>query len=69
MKPEDKQPQMSKRLELPQVMQSEALQGSRSEEAFTAGNETDGSGTSDLMERALTRANMLVALKRVRFHT
>jgi RNA-directed DNA polymerase len=57
---------MSKRLELPQAMQSEALQGSRSEEAFTAGNETDGSGTSDLMERALTRANMLAALKRVR---
>jgi RNA-directed DNA polymerase len=57
---------MSEQSELPQVAQGEALQISRSEEAVTAGNEADGSGTSDLMERALTRANMLAALKRVR---
>lgn len=57
---------MSKPLELPQATRSEASQVSRSEEAVTAGYEPDGSGTSDLMERALTRANMLAALKRVR---
>ena len=66
MKPASKRPQMSKPLELPQATRSEASQVSRSEEALAAGNAPDGSGTSDLMERALTRANMLAALKRVR---
>jgi RNA-directed DNA polymerase len=66
VKPVNKRPQMSKHMELPQATRSEASQTSRSEEAVTAGNEPDGSGTSDLMERALTRENMLAALKRVR---
>jgi hypothetical protein len=56
-----KQPQMSKQLELPQAPQSEALQVPRSEEAVTAGNESDGSGTLPLMAaRNLNSTNRLV---------
>lgn len=62
----NKQPQMSRQLELPQVARSEASPHPRSEEAVTARNEPEDSGTSGLMERVLMRANMLAALKRVR---
>ena len=53
MKPVSKRPQMSKPLELPQATRSEASQVSRSEEAVTAGNEPDGSGT--VVRLALTQ--------------
>lgn len=48
------------------MMQGEASPNPRSEEAVTARSETEGSGESDLMERVLSRANMVAALKRVR---
>ena len=62
----NKQPQMSEESELPCRVRGETSPPPRSEEAITARSETEGSGTSDLMERALMRANMLAALKRVR---
>jgi hypothetical protein len=46
VKPVNKRPQMSKQLELPQATRSEALPVLRSEEAVTAGNAPDGSGTA-----------------------
>lgn len=48
------------------MTRGESTQRLRSEEAIAARNETEGSGTSGLMERILNRANMLTALRRVR---
>jgi group II intron reverse transcriptase/maturase len=59
-------PQMARQLELPLGRPGEARDGQRSEEARTAANETERSGTSDLMERVVDRSNLQAALKRVR---
>ena len=59
-------PQMSRQLELPLESRGEAPRVKRSEEAPTAANETERSGTSDLMELVCERQNLQAALKRVR---
>lgn len=63
---EGKRPQMSRQLELPLVGRGEAPRGKRSEEAPTATYGDERSGTSDLMERVVSRRNLQAALKRVR---
>jgi group II intron reverse transcriptase/maturase len=57
---------MSGQLELPLWGRGEAPRARRSEEAPTAANETERSGTSDLMELVCERQNLQAALKRVR---
>ncbi len=57
---------MTRQLELPFEGRGEAPRGERSVEALTAPEEQRGSGTSGLMERAMSRPNMLAAYKRVR---
>jgi group II intron reverse transcriptase/maturase len=63
---EDARPQMPRQLELPWGSRGEAPSAPRSEEASTAANGTERSGTSDLMERVVSRPNLQAALKRVR---
>jgi group II intron reverse transcriptase/maturase len=57
---------MTRQLELPLEMEGEARTCQRSGEAPTAATGTERSGASGLMERVLSRPNLLVALKRVR---
>jgi RNA-directed DNA polymerase len=57
---------MSRQLELPLESRGEAPRVKRSEEAPTAANETERSGTSDLMELVCERQNLQAALKRVK---
>jgi RNA-directed DNA polymerase len=59
-------PQKSRQLELPLKWLSESRSEQRSEEAPTATQGTERSGTSGLMELVLERQNLQVALKRVR---
>ncbi|MCK4415063.1 MAG: group II intron reverse transcriptase/maturase [Candidatus Eisenbacteria sp.] len=59
-------PQMTSQLELPFEGRGEAPSVERSAEAPTAPGEMEGSGTSGLMERVVSRPNMLAALRRVR---
>jgi len=59
-------PQMSRQLELPLEDRGEAPNVERSAEASPAPKETEGSGASGVMAAALSRANMLAALRRVR---
>jgi len=59
-------PQMTSQLVLPFEDRGEAPRTGRSAEAQTAPGETEGSGTSGLMERVASRPNMLVAYRRVR---
>lgn len=59
-------PQKSKQLELPLKWPSEARLEQRSEEAPTAANGDERSGTSGLMELVCERQNLQAALKRVR---
>ena len=59
-------PQMTRQLELPFEDRGEAPNAGRSVEAPTAPGERQGSGASGLMERAVSRPNMLAAYKRVR---
>lgn len=61
-----KGPQKSMQIELPLGRRGETARAERSGEAAPATNDSEGSGTSSLMERALERSNMLAALKRVR---
>jgi len=63
---EGKGPQMSKQLELPLESKGEAPMVKRSEEAPTATHGDERSGTSGLLELALTRENLQAALKRVK---
>jgi len=63
---EGAKPQMTGQLELPLWGRGEAPRAQRSEEAPTAANETERSGTSDLMELVCERQNLQAALKRVR---
>jgi RNA-directed DNA polymerase len=58
-------PQKSKP-ELPIVPRGEASGSGRSVEAESAAHGNERSGTSGLMEAALTRSNLQAALKRVR---
>ena len=57
---------MTRQLELPFEGRGEAPSTGRSVEAPTAPEERRGSGTSGLMEQAMSRPNMLAAYKRVR---
>lgn len=57
---------MSWQRELPLTNSGEARGGQRCEEAPTAANDTECSGTSDLMERVVSRPNLQAALKRVK---
>ncbi|MBN1320113.1 MAG: hypothetical protein JXA87_04640 [Thermoleophilia bacterium] len=57
---------MTRQLELPFEGRGEAPSVGRSVEAPTAPGERKGSGTSGLMERVVSRPNMLTACKRVR---
>jgi len=59
-------PQMSGQLELPFESRGEAPKVERSVEALTARAESEGSGASGLLERVLSRPNMLAAYKRVK---
>jgi len=59
-------PQMSRQLELPFEGRGEAPGAERSVEALTAPGKREGSGASGLMERVVSRPNMLAAYKRVR---
>jgi hypothetical protein len=63
---EGKSPQMSRQLELPLLSRGEAPRVERSEEAPTATHGDERSGTSGLLELALSRENLQAALKRVR---
>lgn len=63
---EGEMPQKSRQLELPLEWSSEARPEQRSEEAPTATQGNARSGTSGLLELALTRENLQAALKRVR---
>jgi group II intron reverse transcriptase/maturase len=63
---EGKQPQMTRQLELPLASRGEAPRVKRSEEAPTATHGDERSGTSGLLELALSRDNLRAALKRVR---
>ena len=63
---EGKVPQMTGQPELPLGNRGETPTGKRSEEAPTAAHGDERSGTSDLMEKACERQNLLAALKRVR---
>jgi group II intron reverse transcriptase/maturase len=57
---------MSNQLELRAEDRGEASKGRHGEEACSAAHENERSGTNFLMERALERANLQAALKRVR---
>ncbi len=57
---------MTRQLELPFEGRGEAPRVGRSVEASTAPEERQGSGASGLMERVVSRPNMLAAYKRVR---
>lgn len=57
---------MTRQLELPFEYRGEAPNVERSVETPTAPREAEGSGASGLMERAMSRPNMLAAYKRVR---
>lgn len=59
-------PQMSRQLELPLDGRGEAPKVERSVEASTAPAESEGSGASGLMERVVSRPNMMAAYKRVK---
>lgn len=59
-------PQMFKQLELPVERQGEAPKANRSVETDAADDEDERSGTSDLLEKALSRSNLQAALKRVK---
>ena len=59
-------PQMTRQLELPFEDRGEAPKVGRSVETPMAPEERKGSGASDLMERAVSRPNMLAAFKRVK---
>jgi len=59
-------PQMTRQMELPFEHRGEAPNAERSVEASTAPERREGTGTSGLMDRVLSRPNMLAALKRVR---
>lgn len=59
-------PQMSGQLELPFEGRGEAPKVKRSVEDSTARAESEGSGASGLLERVLSRPNMLAAYKRVK---
>lgn len=59
-------PQMTRQLELPFEGRGEAPSVGRSVEAPTAPGERQSSGASGLMERVVSRPNMLAAYKRVR---
>ena len=63
---EGKEPQMARQLELALEKKGEAPTVQRSEEAPTATHGNERSGTSGLLELALTRENLQAALKRVR---
>jgi group II intron reverse transcriptase/maturase len=63
---EGKGPQMSRKLELPLEKKGEAPKVKRSEEAPTATHGDERSGTSGLLELALSRENLQAALKRVK---
>jgi hypothetical protein len=63
---EGKGPQMSRQLELPLERRGEAPMVKRSEEAPTATHGNERSGTSGLLELALSRENLQAALKRVK---
>jgi len=63
---EGKGPQMSRQLELPLLSRGEAPRVKRSEEAPTATQGNERSGTSGLLELALTRENLQAALKGVK---
>jgi RNA-directed DNA polymerase len=63
---ESKEPQMSRQLELPLASRGEAPRVERSEEAPTAAHGDERSGTSGLLELALSRPNLQAALKRVK---
>jgi RNA-directed DNA polymerase len=63
---EGKEPQMSRQLELPLENRGEAPTVERSEEAPTATQGDERSGTSGLMELACERENLQAALKRVK---
>jgi len=65
---EGKGPQMTRQLELPLASRGEAPRVKRSEEAPTATHGDERSGTSGLLEIALSRENLQAALKRVRKH-
>lgn len=66
MRLEGKGPQMPRQLGLPFESRGETPADERSAEAPMATHETERSGTSDLMERVVERANLQAALKRVR---
>ena len=59
-------PQMSRQLELPFEGRGEAPKIERSVEASTAPAESEGSGAGGLLERVLSRPNMMAAYKRVK---
>ena len=63
---EGERPQKSRQLELPLEKKGEALTVERSEEAPTATQGDERSGTSGLMELVCERENLQAALKRVR---
>lgn len=62
---DDKQPQTPAEAGLPALPKGEALKAVRSEEKSAATHKDERSGASGLMERALTRSNLMAALKRV----
>jgi RNA-directed DNA polymerase len=66
MRLKDTRPQMSGQLELPLEGRGEAPYVQRSEEVPMAARATERSGRSDLMEMAVRRSNLQVALKRVK---
>ena len=59
-------PQMTRQLVLPIMMRGEAPRSDRSAETPTAAKGSGHPGTSELMERVLSRPNLKAALKRVR---
>jgi RNA-directed DNA polymerase len=59
-------PQMSTQLELPFEDRGEAPRVGRSVEASTAPAVSEGSGASGLLERVVSRPNLLAAYKRVK---
>ena len=65
---EGSMPQMSSQMELPFMGRGETPRDVRSVEGPTAarGSEHSGNDGVDLMERVLSRANLMSALKRVR---
>ncbi len=59
-------PQMTRQLVLPIMIWGEAPRGDRSAETPTAAKGSEHPGTSELMQRVLSRPNLKAALKRVR---